>query len=151
VIRIVLPTRAGPPVPADAAPAPIPVHVPGRTVLLVEDEERVRRIAARCLERVGYRVLPVADGEDALRLAAATGPIDLLLTDVVMPGLSGPRLAEQLRAARPGLPVLFMTGFSGELSDALAALPGSLLRKPFTPELLVARVSEVIAAARQGS
>jgi PAS domain S-box-containing protein len=150
VIRIVLPTRAGPPVPAEAAPTPSPVPVPGRTVLLVEDEDRVRRIAARCLERVGYRVLPVADGEDALRLAAATGPIDLLLTDVVMPGLSGPRLAEQLRAARPGLPVLFMTGFSGELSDALAALPGSLLRKPFTPELLVARVSEVIAAARQG-
>jgi PAS domain S-box-containing protein len=151
VIRIVLPTCAGPAAPVEAAaPTPLPVPAPGRTILLVEDEERVRRIAARCLERVGYRVLPVADGEDALRLAASAGRIDLLLTDVVMPGLSGPRLAEKLCSARPGLPVLFMTGFSGEPSETLAMPPGSLLRKPFTPETLVARVAAAVAGAAPG-
>jgi two-component system cell cycle sensor histidine kinase/response regulator CckA len=84
--------------PAAARPAP---PAAGRTVLLVEDEEPVRRVAARCLERAGYRVLAVADGEDALRIAAATPKIDLLLTDVVMPGMSGPELARELSRLIP--------------------------------------------------
>jgi CheY-like chemotaxis protein len=97
-------------------------------------------------------VLAGADGEDALRIAATGAQIDLVLTDVVMPGMSGPRVAEHLRAARPGVPVLFMSGFSQDLPDALAPPPGTLLQKPFTPEVLVARVAEAIAAgpARSG-
>jgi PAS domain S-box-containing protein len=148
-VRIVL-SAVGPPTAAAARPeaAPRPAVAPeGRTVLLVEDEENVRRVAARCLERAGYRVLAVGDGEDALRLAAATPQIDLLLTDVVMPGMSGPRLADHLRAARPELPVLFMSGFSRDLPESLQPAPGSLLQKPFTPEMLAARVAETLAAA----
>jgi PAS domain S-box-containing protein len=145
-VRIVLP--AGAAAVAPVAPGPqvrlVPVS-PGRVVLLVEDEEPVRRVAARTLERAGYRVLAVADGEDALRIAAATPRIDLLLTDVVMPGMSGTRLADHLRAARPALPVLYMSGFSRDLPESLAPPPGALLQKPFTPELLAARVGEALA------
>jgi PAS domain S-box-containing protein len=143
-VRIVLPAVAAAPQPAAPASARAPTPAPGRTILLVEDEEPVRRVAARCLERAGYRVLAVADGEDALRIAAATPKIDLLLTDVVMPGMSGPRLADHLRAARPSLPVLFMSGFSRDLPESLAPPPGALLQKPFTPERLAARVAEVL-------
>jgi PAS domain S-box-containing protein len=145
-VRIVLP--AGAPSTTRSAPAAVrnvPV-APGRVVLLVEDEEPVRRVAARILERAGYRVLAVADGEDALRIAAATPRIDLLLTDVVMPGMSGTRLADHLRAARPSLPVLYMSGFSRDLPESLAPPPGTLLQKPFTPEVLAARVGEALAA-----
>jgi two-component system cell cycle sensor histidine kinase/response regulator CckA len=144
-VRIVLPAVAASaqaPAPVAARPSP---PAAGRTILLVEDEEPVRRVAARCLERAGYRVLAVADGEDALRIAAATPRVDLLLTDVVMPGMSGTRLAEHLRAARPSLPVLFMSGFSRDLPESLAPPPGALLQKPFTPERLAARVAEAMA------
>jgi PAS domain S-box-containing protein len=147
LVRVVLPGRP----PREKAPEPAALlaaaSILGRTILLVEDEERVRRVAKRCLEGAGYRVLAVADGEDALRIAATGAQIDLVLTDLVMPGMSGPRVAEHLRAARPGVPVLFMSGFSQDLPDALAPPPGSLLQKPFTPELLVARAAEAIAAA----
>jgi PAS domain S-box-containing protein len=145
-IRIVLPA-GGPPASASAeetSPRAAPA-AEGRTILLVEDEETVRRIASRCLERAGYRVLAVGDGEDALRIAAATPRIDLLLTDVVMPGMSGPRLADHLKAARPSLPVLFMSGFSRDLPESLAPPPGALLQKPFSPETLTARVAEALA------
>jgi two-component system, cell cycle sensor histidine kinase and response regulator CckA len=149
--RVVLPAvgPAGAPLPlAEKGREPVAGSAPGLTVLLVEDEDPVRRVAARCLERAGFRVLAAADAEDALRLVAANGKVDLLLTDVVMPGMSGPRLADHLRAARPGLPVLYMSGFSRDLPESLAPPAGSLLQKPFTPETLVARVSDAIAAAR---
>jgi signal transduction histidine kinase len=152
VVRIVLPAVAAPAAPSrpdeTARPA---VAAEGRTVLLVEDDETVRRVAARCLERAGYRVLAVGDGEDALRIAAATPGIDVLVTDVVMPGMSGPRLADHLRAARPGLPVLYMSGFSRDLPESLQPPPGSLLQKPFTPERLMARVAETLAGATRES
>ncbi|HEY6098451.1 MAG TPA: ATP-binding protein, partial [Anaeromyxobacter sp.] len=145
-VRIVLPAVAA----AARTPEPVPARpdavASGRTILLVEDEEPVRRVAARSLERAGYRVLAVDDGEDALRLAAATPQIDLLLTDVVMPGMSGTRLADHLKAGRPGLRVLFMSGFSRDLPESLAPPPGALLQKPFTPEVLAARVAEALAA-----
>jgi PAS domain S-box-containing protein len=151
-MRVVLPAAhpaapAAPPAPEALRPAP----AAGRTVLLVEDDDVVRRVAARCLERAGYRVLPVADGEDALRLAAATPAIDVLVTDVVMPGMSGPRLADHLRAARPSLPVLYMSGFSRDLPASLVPPPGALLQKPFTPETLAARVAQALEVAAGGS
>ena len=146
LVRVVLPGRP----PREKAPEPAALlaaaSILGRTILLVEDEEPVRRVAGRILERAGYRVLAVADGEDALRIAAATPRIDLLLTDVVMPGMSGTRLADHLRAARPSLPVLYMSGFSRDLPESLAPPPGTLLQKPFTPEVLAARVGEALAA-----
>jgi signal transduction histidine kinase/CheY-like chemotaxis protein len=146
--RIVLPVSRSEPAAAAPQEAPrIAVAPEGRIVLLVEDDETVRRVAKRSLERSGYRVLAVGDGEDALRMAAATPRIDVLVTDVVMPGMSGPRLADHLRAARPGLPVLYMSGFSRDLPESLQPPQGSLLYKPFTPERLAARVAETLAAA----
>jgi signal transduction histidine kinase/CheY-like chemotaxis protein len=148
-VRIVLPAAPAASAAAPADEALRPALAPeGRTILLVEDDETVRRVAARSLERAGYRVLAVGDGEDALRMAAATPHIDVLVTDVVMPGMSGPRLADHLRAARPRLPVLFMSGFSRDLPESLQPPAGSLLQKPFTPERLAARVAETLAAAK---
>jgi two-component system cell cycle sensor histidine kinase/response regulator CckA len=140
---------AAPGTPAPAAPAGRRGRGPvaGRTILLVEDEAAVRGVAVRCLEGAGYRVVPADGGEAALRLAAHAPAIDLLLTDVVMPGMGGAELAERLRAARPGLRVLFMSGFSASLPEALAPTGGSLVSKPFTPAVLLARVAEAIEGA----
>jgi PAS domain S-box-containing protein len=120
------------------------------TVLLVEDEPAVRAVAVRVLERAGYRVVAAAGGEEALRRAAGEEAIDLVLTDVVMPGMSGVTVAERLRAERPGVRVLFMSGYSSDLPEALASTGGSLLQKPFTPATLLDRVAEAIAEAADG-
>jgi CheY-like chemotaxis protein len=122
---------------------------PTETILLVEDEEGLRELAQEILEAQGYRVLVAADGAEAIALAAGHDrSIDLLLTDVVMPRLSGRQVAEQLTVQRPGLRVLYMTGYTDDaalrrgLSDPMTAL----LPKPFTPERLLRRVREVLDA-----
>jgi signal transduction histidine kinase/CheY-like chemotaxis protein len=130
-----------------AAPHPVRPSLPGgtETVLLVEDEPQVRTLASRVLRRRGYAVLTAADGEGALRLTS-TGldGIDLLLTDISMPGMDGRTLARRLRERSPDLAVLFMSGFA----DAAAGpLEGPLLPKPFTPEVLVERVRETLDRA----
>jgi len=115
-------------------------------VLLVEDEAGVRAIVARALSGHGYRVHEAAGGEEALALAARLdGELDLLLTDMVMPGLSGPQLAERLLAARPGLPVVFMTGYAEDLArrglpDVFGQSPPPLLHKPFSVQELLRAV-----------
>ncbi|MGE0442439.1 MAG: ATP-binding protein, partial [Gemmatimonadales bacterium] len=124
---------------ADAAPLP-PVRL-GATILLVEDETGLREIAQKVLGREGFRVLPAADAEEALTLAAsAPFPIDLLLTDVVMPGMNGPTLARVLTDERPALRVLLMSGYPGD--DLSGELPADqrFLRKPFTPYILLEHV-----------
>jgi two-component system cell cycle sensor histidine kinase/response regulator CckA len=107
------------------------------TILLVEDEGGVRTFARRVLEELGYTVLEASDGVEATEHAAThTGRIDLLVTDVVMPRMGGPEVAERLRAARPGLPILFMSGFPGNaVGGADLTQPGApVLAKPFTRE-----------------
>jgi len=124
----------------------------GGTILLVEDERLVRDVAARVLERQGYRVLAAGSGARALELLRRHA-VDLLLTDVVMPGTDGCDLARLARAERPGLRVLFVSGYSDDelarrgLGDGEAAV----LHKPFTPEELGERVAEAMAmrAARR--
>jgi signal transduction histidine kinase len=107
------------------------------TVLLVDDDESIRRLAERALTSYGYTVVTARDGVDALTRAHATAGIDLLLTDVVMPQLSGPQIAERLRARLPGLRVVYMTGW---VDDAIMKLEldadVALVRKPFTPASL---------------
>ena len=107
------------------------------TVLLVDDDEAVRRLAERALQTYGYTVVTARDGVDALTLAHSTPGIALLLTDVVMPQLSGPQVAERLRARLPGLRVVYMTGW---VDDAIMKLEldadVALVRKPFTPASL---------------
>jgi len=119
------------------------------TLLLVEDEDAVRSLAREALEMHGYRVLDAKDGTAALEVARAHGDaIQLLITDVVMPGMSGVDLAERLVAARPGLRVLYMSGYTERAIvnhgvDAQMAF----LQKPFTPNGLVQRVQEVLSQA----
>ena len=113
------------------------------TLMVVEDEASVRGFVRTALTRAGYQILEASDGSEALvRAAAHQGDIDLLLTDVVMPGLNGRQLARRFRAARPGVRVLFMSGYADDSIGAGGESPGDadVLVKPFTPDELVARV-----------
>ena len=117
------------------------------TILLAEDEELVRQLVAETLERLGYTVLAAANGADALaRRDAHEGTIDLLLTDVVMPGMSGRRLAEIVRERSPETRVLFMTGYAEDAVSSQGVLqPGAqLLEKPFAAADLGAKVRSVL-------
>jgi CheY-like chemotaxis protein len=121
----------------------------GETILVVDDHEHLRRAIVAVLESFGYRVLPAEDAPEALRLAEGhAGAIDLLLTDVVLPRTSGPALAEGLRAVRPGIRVLFM---SGHAADVMRRHPGigdgaALLAKPFEPDELGRAVREALSS-----
>jgi two-component system, cell cycle sensor histidine kinase and response regulator CckA len=105
-----------------------------RTILLVEDEENVRRVTGRLLERLGFRVLLASSAEEALELYEGKGVRpDLVLTDVVMPGLTGIQLAERLRTLDPTLPILFTSGYtSRELGRTPDDPPSPFLPKPFS-------------------
>jgi two-component system cell cycle sensor histidine kinase/response regulator CckA len=130
---------------AEPAAAP-PASLQGlETVLLVEDEMEVRGVAQELLQSAGYTVLAASDGEEAVRLCAQhAGPIHLLLTDVVMPGMSGPALASRLAAMRPAMKVMYMSGYLEEAIVRPDLLdPGTVfLPKPFTLETLVRKVRE---------
>jgi CheY-like chemotaxis protein len=132
---------------AAASPAPRGTE----TVLVVEDVTAVRGVAREMLERSGYRVLDAANGDQALRVAAKhSGPIDLLLTDVVMPGISGRVLAKQLADLRPQMRVLYMSGYTDDAVVNHGMLePGiSYLQKPFTRDGLARKVHEVLRSPR---
>ncbi|NIP82357.1 MAG: response regulator, partial [Gemmatimonadetes bacterium] len=114
------------------------------TILVVEDEDAVRSLASRILGRHGYTVLEATDGAAALEVAAGNG-IDLLLTDVVMPGASGCELAARLREDRPDLPVLYMSGYpADEVGRLGVGTDGAFIQKPFTPERLARKVRDVL-------
>jgi two-component system cell cycle sensor histidine kinase/response regulator CckA len=132
--------------PAPAGPAPPPDGA-GRTVLVVEDETALARVVTRILTAGGYRVLAADTGPEALALHAEKG-CDVLLTDVIMPEMSGPRLAELLHARHPGLPVVYMSGYSNGLLGSTRVLDADIpfLEKPFTGEELLLKVHEAIAA-----
>jgi CheY-like chemotaxis protein len=118
----------------------------GETVLLVEDEEAVRRACQRILEKAGYRVLVANSGSQALAELSDT-PVDLLLTDVVMPGgLSGRDLAQRLQQNQPDLPVLFMSGYNADAIATRGILdPGiTVVEKPFTSFDLLGKVRELL-------
>ena len=111
-----------------------------RTILLVEDDPVVRHVVRLLLELEGDLVVEAKDGEEALSiLGSHEGPLDLLLTDVMMPGLSGAEVCDRVRAGRPGLPTLFISGFYPEAVFPDQRLPedSAFLAKPFMPEELV--------------
>jgi two-component system cell cycle sensor histidine kinase/response regulator CckA len=123
------------------------------TILVVEDEPAVRSIARESLRVRGYTVLEAPDGAAALQLAAGSEgaiTIDLLLTDVVMPGLSGRALAERMVAERPGLRVLYMSGYTDDAIGLHGVLEPGLhyLQKPFAPDVLARKVRDVLDGAR---
>jgi two-component system cell cycle sensor histidine kinase/response regulator CckA len=146
--RILLPRIEAP---AEAVPVEPPGPSPRgiETLLLVEDEEAVRRLAVIALTRLGYTVLEAPDAETAVRIFEAhRGRLHLLVTDVIMPGMSGPRLAEQLRTRRPTLRVLYLSGYSeDELDRASGTGPDTaFLPKPYTGASLARKVREVLDA-----
>ena len=117
------------------------------SILLVEDEDVVRELAHRILRDCGYRVLEARKGEEALMLAELhEGPIHLLLTDVVMPEMSGRQLAENLTPMRPDIKILYMSGYTDDtiLRYGIQAGDVDFLQKPFAPKALVAKVRQVL-------
>jgi signal transduction histidine kinase/ActR/RegA family two-component response regulator len=115
------------------------------TILVVEDQDMVRALTGRVLEGSGYRILSAANGKDALEVASAyTGHIDMMVSDVIMPGMSGRELGLLLHAARPDMKVLFLSGYPDESIVRHGVLePGvAFLQKPFAPDVLVQRVRE---------
>jgi CheY-like chemotaxis protein len=125
-----------------------------QTVLLVEDEASLRKLTRNTLEQVGFTVLEAQDAFEAVNIAAQTNAvIDLLLTDVVMPGRSGPELAGDLAAARPRMRVLFMSGYTDGAIAAHGVLESGILilRKPFTRNQLTLGIEEVLGRKEQES
>lgn len=120
------------------------------TILLVEDNEGLRRLAARIIERAGYHVLPAASGEEALLLLERLGesPLDLLLTDVVLPGMNGRVLAGRVGEARPATKVLYMSGYTDDaiLQHGILTAGAHFINKPFTAAGLLPKVREVLDA-----
>jgi PAS domain S-box-containing protein len=133
-----------------SAPVPVAVHVPhhesGETILLVEDDDAIRDITCRVLERQGYYVIAAESGPAALDAAAAHGgDIDLLFSDVVMPGgMTGDVLAEEISRLRPGVKLLYTSGYADEAIARRGMFEGVFLEKPFTPTALLKKVREAL-------
>ena len=144
---VFLPAATSPAAAAGAgAVRPVPAGR-GETIVLVEDDALVRDVARRMLERLGYRVLTAPDGAEGLDLIRSPSTsADLLVTDVVMPGMSGPELATRARRVRPGLPVLFVSGYPQPVGNSGAI---EVLAKPFSLEALGARVRAALAPAHE--
>ena len=130
--------------PAPPRAPPVAQPPPGAHVLLVEDEEPVRRYAAEALREMQLDVIEAGSGEEALSILDRGTPVDLLFTDLVLPGLTGQALAEAARQRRPDLRVLFTTGYSRDLDDEESV---TLLRKPFTLDELRDKIAEAMRAA----
>jgi signal transduction histidine kinase len=137
--------------PATSEPAPAaraqPADADGAVVMLLDDDAGVREVSAQALRMYGYRVLTADRAEAALELAARPGRIDLLVSDLIMPVMNGKESAVAIRAIRPGLRVLFMSGYPPEeVARIVGDLPGfTLIGKPFTPLVLVSAVQEALA------
>ena len=147
-VRVLLPAQIGvQPEPARLRAATVPDVAPSEaTVFVVEDETAVRKAVVRILSDRGYSVLQAQGPKSAIELGTKwTGAVDLLLTDIVMPDMSGDELARELRKGRPALRVVYMTGYSGELETATLRIDGPVVHKPFTRDSLLAAVEEALA------
>jgi two-component system cell cycle sensor histidine kinase/response regulator CckA len=118
-------------------------------VLIVEDEEAVRELAAEFMKSAGYKVLTASDGKEALEVAKRSGPIRVLVTDIVMPNMRGPELAKVLKAGRKDLKIIFMSGYLEFNKGDDEFLEGSyFLQKPFSRDTLVSKVDEALKHKR---
>jgi CheY-like chemotaxis protein len=121
------------------------------TLLVVEDQDQLRKMTVRVLQDHGYKVLEAADPDGALLHATSyAGTIHLLLTDVVMPGMTGPELADRIKPLRPAMEVVFMSGYSERalLDRQAIEAAGAYLAKPFSPKSLAVKVREVLDSTR---
>lgn len=135
------------PAPADPSPSPAADSWASGTVLVVEDEDMVRAVAERALTRQGYSVVTAEDGEDALRIIAERRDFDLILSDVVMPGMDGPAMAAELREIMPDVPILFMSGYAEEqLRQSIDIERVHFLPKPFSVQQLADAVRDIMQA-----
>jgi PAS domain S-box-containing protein len=160
-VTVLLPAVAGAASGAASGAAGPAAGLPGTeagsagSVLVVDDEPAIREVAHRVLSQAGYRVVTAVSQAEALGLLRDPGaPVDLLLADVVMPGLSGGAFAADAKSARPGLPILFMSGYEqpGDLAGGSPGAATQVLGKPFSRAALLARVSELLpASARPGA
>ncbi len=118
-----------------------------QTILVVDDEPEILRIVSVMLEKEGYRVLRAANGDQALRLCDVNPEIDLLLTDVVAPGMSGPMIADRILARRPGIKVLFMSGYDATqvVQRYVLERGQALIAKPFTAPDLSKKVEAILS------
>jgi two-component system cell cycle sensor histidine kinase/response regulator CckA len=132
-------------VPVEAPAEPEPAAAGKETILIVEDEEAVRRLMSAALEQNGYRVLLAADGVEALKLISShTGPLDMLVTDLLMPGMNGAELARKVKDRLPGIGVLCISGYAEELRQSGEIDENSFLQKPFTPQALLRKVRAML-------
>jgi CheY-like chemotaxis protein len=132
----------------DRASGTAPHSAAGNAILIAEDNEGVRALTVRILTGAGYRVFEGCDGVDALdTLRSLPEPVDLLISDVMMPRMNGSELTAQFQRLQPGTPILLISGFMEEETVHRAFNePGAILAKPFTPDALLARVRELIGA-----
>ena len=155
-VTVVLPAVQAP---ADTAATPVPAVAPATggarhgTILMVEDEDDLRRITARILTRAGYHVLAAGGGAQAVHLAQThPDPIHLLLTDVIMPKMMGNEVAAEVRRHRPGIPVLYMSGYAEPVLTENGTLPDgvTIVEKPFTGQYLLEQVQGFLQSAPAG-
>jgi len=126
----------------------------GKMILVLDDEAEIRKLVAATLTRSGYKVLTADNGDNAIKAHKRTKhPIDLLLLDVVSPGLSGPMVADRIVETQPGLRVLFMSGYdrTNVVQRYVVEKGYALLTKPFTPDQLAKKVREVMEAPAPAS
>jgi len=123
----------------------VPATEQKETILLVDDEQSVRTIVLKILRRAKYNVLEAENGEAALQIAANhPGKIDLVITDMYMPGLRGPEVVERLAPTRPGLRALFMSGYADQDARTGVPLGANFLNKPFSGQELASAVEAVL-------
>lgn len=144
VFTISLPSAPSMDPQTDAAPSPIQPAPHGQTVMVVEDDAAILEVTADILRGAGYRVVEARGPHEALEYASTGEKPDLLLTDVVMPDLSGPRLAARLAAQIPGLPVLYMSGYTSEGRGDMPMDDAQLIHKPFSHLHLLERVAQML-------
>ena len=146
-IKIYFP-RAEEPLEVLERPSPAATRIEGtETILLVEDEEMIRRMLTQSLELLGYAVIEACDGSEAIAACEwRDRPVDLLITDVIMPLMNGPELVQRIAAIRPDLRVLFMSGYTDRalIHQGLRRSGTAFLQKPFTPEALARKIREIL-------
>jgi CheY-like chemotaxis protein len=149
-VKIYLPRRDGPMEPVTGAGPERAKATGSETILVVEDEPGLLKLVTSLLQNYGYSVLAARTPEEAIRIAERAGAIDLLLTDVVMPQVSGPELARTLTAIRPGLKIVYMSGYAetGMFRNGLVDAGAEFIQKPFSAQSLTMKIRSVLGPGK---